>query len=320
MGFRFQRRITILPGVRLNLSKSGVSLSLGPRGASVSIGKRGVFGNVGIPGTGLSHRTRLAQPPSRPAARTQDPAGFAARPASDTDALSGAPRVLDEEQYVVRLARLLHDREQGNIDWQDRAIQALHAPPEDDEAFEIHARAHAQARFARRMVNGDRAAWSEVLHTELSNEDLPFGFSFDFSVDEETDLVEIGVELPDPEVVPSRASRQLKNGGVAYRQLPKGIVRAFYEDVCCALVLRVTHEAYRVLPEADSVHVTGFRPERDPRTGEERRAILLRFATDRRNFSVLDLDHVDPSDAFEHLGGASAKTRGLLTPVAYAAS
>jgi hypothetical protein len=59
MGFRFQKRLSILPGVRINLSKSGVSTSLGPRGADVNIGRDGVTTNAGIPGTGLSYRQKL---------------------------------------------------------------------------------------------------------------------------------------------------------------------------------------------------------------------------------------------------------------------
>ena len=62
MGFRFSKRITLLPGVRMNISKSGASLSVGPRGASVTMGNRGVYGNVGIPGSGLSYRERLDKP------------------------------------------------------------------------------------------------------------------------------------------------------------------------------------------------------------------------------------------------------------------
>ena len=86
MGFRFSRRIKIMPGVRLNVSKSGVSLSAGPRGASVTLGKRGVYGNVSIPGTGLSYRERLDRPagdPPRPAqehAVRTDHARFAPAP------------------------------------------------------------------------------------------------------------------------------------------------------------------------------------------------------------------------------------------------
>lgn len=63
MAFRFQRRIKIAPGIRLNVSKGGVGLSAGPRGASVSVGRRGVYGNVGIPGSGLSFREKLNKGP-----------------------------------------------------------------------------------------------------------------------------------------------------------------------------------------------------------------------------------------------------------------
>ena len=53
MGFRFYRRVRIVPGVRLNLSKSGVSASLGGRGAWFTFGPKGTRSTVGLPGTGL---------------------------------------------------------------------------------------------------------------------------------------------------------------------------------------------------------------------------------------------------------------------------
>ena len=62
MSLRFRKTITLAPGLRLNLGTRGPSLSVGPRGASMTFGRRGVFGNVGLPGTGLSYRTRLDQP------------------------------------------------------------------------------------------------------------------------------------------------------------------------------------------------------------------------------------------------------------------
>lgn len=56
MGFRFRKSVKIMPGVRLNFSKSGVSTTLGTRGASLNI-KRGRKAKmtVGVPGTGLSY-------------------------------------------------------------------------------------------------------------------------------------------------------------------------------------------------------------------------------------------------------------------------
>src|SRR5436190_3161515 len=62
MGLRFRRSVRLFPGVRLNFSRSGVSTSIGVRGASVTLGQRGVYGNVGLPGSGVSYRTRLDAP------------------------------------------------------------------------------------------------------------------------------------------------------------------------------------------------------------------------------------------------------------------
>jgi hypothetical protein len=64
MGFRFRRSIRILPGIRLNLSKSGLGISAGPRGLKVGIEARGKkYFSAGIPGTGLSSRQYLKSSP-----------------------------------------------------------------------------------------------------------------------------------------------------------------------------------------------------------------------------------------------------------------
>ena len=60
MGLYFRKRVKILPGVHLNISKTGTSWSVGPRGASVNVGKRGVYVNTGIPGTGIYSRTKIS--------------------------------------------------------------------------------------------------------------------------------------------------------------------------------------------------------------------------------------------------------------------
>lgn len=65
MALFFRKRIKILPGVTLNLSKSGVSATVGRKGASVSVGKRGTYLNAGQPGTGIYSRTRLDKPAGR---------------------------------------------------------------------------------------------------------------------------------------------------------------------------------------------------------------------------------------------------------------
>src|SRR5688572_5815731 len=57
MGFRFFKRMNILPGVQLNLSKGGGSVSVGPRGAKFTLGTSGARVTFGVPGTGLFYTT-----------------------------------------------------------------------------------------------------------------------------------------------------------------------------------------------------------------------------------------------------------------------
>jgi hypothetical protein len=62
MGLRFSRRIPLVPGLRVNLSKSGASVSVGHRGGWVTIGPAGTRATVGLPGSGLSYSERLRGP------------------------------------------------------------------------------------------------------------------------------------------------------------------------------------------------------------------------------------------------------------------
>ena len=56
MGFRYRKRIQILPFVYLNLSARGVSLSFGRRGAHDTVSSSGKrTASVGLPGTGMSY-------------------------------------------------------------------------------------------------------------------------------------------------------------------------------------------------------------------------------------------------------------------------
>ena len=63
MGWRYSKRIKILPGIHINISKSGISTNVGVKGASVTFGPKGTYVNTGIPGTGLYRRDNISVPP-----------------------------------------------------------------------------------------------------------------------------------------------------------------------------------------------------------------------------------------------------------------
>jgi Protein of unknown function (DUF4236) len=57
MGFRFHKRIKLVPGVTLNLSRKGISTSIGTTGAKVTLGHGQTRVTTGLPGSGISHTT-----------------------------------------------------------------------------------------------------------------------------------------------------------------------------------------------------------------------------------------------------------------------
>ena len=61
MGFRFRKIISVLPGVRLNLSKTRASTSIGGKGLTFNVGADGRRTvTFGIPGSGLSYQAPLS--------------------------------------------------------------------------------------------------------------------------------------------------------------------------------------------------------------------------------------------------------------------
>ena len=82
MSVRFQRRIRLLPGVTLNIGKTGVSVTIGVRGARWTIGRRGHTASVGLPGTGLSYGKQVSHDSAVKMAKgTADEPSAQARPA-----------------------------------------------------------------------------------------------------------------------------------------------------------------------------------------------------------------------------------------------
>lgn len=83
MGFRYRKSISILPGVKMNVSRSGIGYSAGVRGARISRSPSGrLTRTLSLPGTGLSHSQTLGGGRrSTSSSRTSAPAAAVPPPA-----------------------------------------------------------------------------------------------------------------------------------------------------------------------------------------------------------------------------------------------
>lgn len=87
MGFRYRKSIQIIPGLKMNISRSGVGYSVGGKGMRVTRQANGrVTRTVSLPGTGISHQGTLrsaagSRTPARSSARATAPLPPAPAPA-----------------------------------------------------------------------------------------------------------------------------------------------------------------------------------------------------------------------------------------------
>ncbi len=129
MGLCFRKSITIAPGVRVNLSKSGPSLSFGKKGIRETISATGKSTTtVGIPGTGVYYKKsfdlkKLGKGKEDKAAKAGK-GKTAAAAASETDQQKLAQleadkaKVAEYEAYVNAI-KSVHKATDGYNEWAD---------------------------------------------------------------------------------------------------------------------------------------------------------------------------------------------------------
>lgn len=91
MGWRFRKSVTLLKGVKVNISKRGLSLTVGGRGHSLTFSKYGIYANASIPGTGIAYREKIAGGTTKQRKSSSSTRGYKApsyRPSSDGRSLS----------------------------------------------------------------------------------------------------------------------------------------------------------------------------------------------------------------------------------------
>jgi tetratricopeptide (TPR) repeat protein len=150
-GLRFHKEVRLLPGVRLNISKSGFSLSLGPKGAHVTAGPRGTYFNFDLPGSGFYYRKKLDAKDDRDGENKPEDAptavGFLQR-------LTTAPQELE----LVDALRALHEGKEDEC--YAHAQQATHLADgaflAGFLAFKREEYAEAAAHFKRALEQKDK--------------------------------------------------------------------------------------------------------------------------------------------------------------------
>jgi hypothetical protein len=341
MGFRFNRRLTIVPGIHLNIGTGGASLSVGPQGASVNIGRRGVYGNVGIPGTGMSYRTRLdrargGQADTLPDGLSMEIRGDriafvdahgrelpeSLRPHAVREHRAEAERLLEsaENETVLRLTAMHLDAPAPG-----RAAPRLAPLREkptrgsfpDQDAF-MAALMGWRAEKANREAGGGGTYDPHDLERALEALEWPreTNISYDFSPD--GSVVVLDVDLPEIEDMPGTETT-VGRRDLVLRTAPRSAskIADLYSAHVASAVFRLVAVVFARSP-AGEVRVSGY-TQRTGTTGRLQDEYVVAVTVDRDRWAQIDfmaLDRIDPENALRRFGLSMERTgRGALRTV-----
>ena len=262
MGLNFRKSITLLKGVKLNLSKSGPSLSFGRSGLRQSINLKGqARTSVGIPGTGIYYtkstnvkklakqgKEKLEELTSKKKGKGEEQAALpaaagtaaAAKGAKTTKAAAAKaapavnPNLAQNQQLVaefeerIEAVKSVHKQSDGYIDW---------------EVIKKGAGNNKELiPFAESVLAGNIDSYFKVIAEAGPFDDLlEYGSSFEVGTDDPS-MLEIEFRVMSDQVIPENKLSLKANGDLVEKPFTKTDILNSYRIMSQARssVLRVT--------------------------------------------------------------------------------
>ena len=322
MGLCFRKSITIAPGVRINLSKSGPSLSFGKKGIRETISANGrSTTSIGIPGTGVYYKKsydlkKLGKGKDKTSGKdkskeSEAKAAAAAAKAQEKQALieQNSAKVAEYENYVNSI-KSVHKATDGYIDWV--SLNKGDIPTNIVRGSETYKEWEELKKFSERIVAGDTDAYLEVINEIRPYDDLlEYGSSFEVGTDN-PEVLEVEFHIKSEEVVPNIELSLKASGEISEKEMSKTNYYALMQDYVCSTVIRVARDSFALLP-VEKVYVHAVDEVLNTATGHQDEVTFVSVEFDRNRLQSLNMEMIDPSDAvagFNH-NMKFAKTTGF---------
>ena len=279
MGLRFRKSISLLPGVKLNISKSGVGVSAGVPGLRGSINSSGrVTGTVGIPGTGVSYvKTKTIGKKSKSSSKN------ASSKTSDKKAVTEKSAASDKKserkelssgrqhrsvQIDANTLKSIHNASDETIDWKKISESESASSMGYNEDTWEYLRSAAPG-----VMSGDIDTYLQVISDVNPLDDLlNYGSDFQFGTDNPAKM-EVEFVIND---------EALEN---ASQSLTDREYNSLLQDFVCSMSLRIARDVFALLPVDETiVHVV--------LSGET----VFSVAYDRASLGKINFSYIDPSN------------------------
>lgn len=322
MGLNFRKSITLIKGVKLNLSKSGPSLSFGKSGLRQSINLKGQGRTtIGIPGTGIYYtkNTNVKKLVKKGKEKIEEigdkkkgkkagdaealPAAAgtaaAAKTAKNAKTTKGAAKTAAKAAPAVNPA--IEENQQLVAEFEERieAVKSVHKQSDGYIDWEVIKKGAGNNKelvpFAESVLAGDIDAYFKVIEEADPFDDLlEFGSSFEVGTDDPS-ILEIEFRVMSGEVIPQNKLSLKADGGLSEKPFTKSEYFDLVQDYVASTILRVARDTFALLP-VQKVLIHAVDTQLNTATGNEDEITIVSVMIKRDALMTINFERIDPSD------------------------
>lgn len=322
MGLNFRKSITLLKGVKLNLSKSGPSLSFGRSGLRQSINLKGqARTSVGIPGTGIYYtkstnvkklakqgKEKLEELTSKKKGKGEEQAALPAAAGAAATA-KGAKGAKTTKAAPAKAAPAVNpDLEQNQqlvAEFEERieAVKSVHKQSDGYIDWEVIKKGAGNNKelvpFAESVLAGNIDSYFKVIAEAGPFDDLlEYGSSFEVGTDDPS-MLEIEFRVMSDKVIPENKLSLKANGDLVEKPFTKTEYYELVQDYVASTILRVARDSFALLPiQKVIIHAVDYKL--NTATGNEDEITIVSVKIKRDALMTINFERIDPSDC---LGG-----------------
>lgn len=316
MGLNFRKSITLLKGVKLNLSKSGPSLSFGKSGLRQSINLKGQGRTtIGIPGTGIYYTKntnvkKLVKQGKEKIEELSDKKGKKAGAAEALPAAAGAAATAKTaKKSTAKTAAkaapavnpAIEENKQLVAEFEERieAVKSIHKQSDGYIDWEVIKKGAGNNKelvpFAESILAGDIDSYFKVIAEAGPFDDLlEYGSSFEVGTDDPS-ILEIEFRVMSGEVIPQNKLSLKADGGLVEKPFTKSEYFDLVQDYVASTILRVARDTFALLP-VQKVLIHAVDMQLNTATGNEEEITIVSVMIKRDALMTINFERIDPSD------------------------
>lgn len=319
MGLNFRKSITLLKGVKLNLSKSGPSLSFGRSGLRQSINLKGqARTSVGIPGTGIYYtkstnvkklakqgKEKLEELTSKKKGKGEEQAALPAAAGTAAAAKGTKTTKAAAAKAAPAVDPNLEQNKQLVAEFEERieAVKSVHKQSDGYIDWEVIKKGAGNNKelipFAESVLAGNIDSYFKVIAEAGPFDDLlEYGSSFEVGTDDPS-MLEIEFRVMSDQVIPENKLSLKADGSLVEKPFTKTEYFELVQDYVASTILRVARDSFALLPiQKVIIHAVDYKL--NTATGNEDEITIVSVKIKRDALMTINFERIDPSDC---LGG-----------------